>query len=111
MKYIDIVEIQITRNFCMQQRNLLMILWIHTSLKQKKEEKERSHYNDQCLVLAAQTTAKATPEVQIHQNWRLQEVKKCTTSSPDHRSEVVTLEKVCDLKTMSSTRPLPGTTN
>jgi hypothetical protein len=58
------------------------------------------------------TTTKTTPEFQTRQKRRLQEGNRAEApSSPDRRSQVFTLKIVAALKTMTSTKSLPGTTN
>jgi hypothetical protein len=58
------------------------------------------------------STTKTTPELQALQKRRLQKENSAQALlSPDQRSYVFTLKIVYTLKTVPSTRLLPGTTN
>jgi hypothetical protein len=81
--------------------------------KKEKETKKRKDPLQYSSPSSNNTsTTKTTPELQALQKLRLQEGNSAQVSpSSDQRSWVFILKIVSALKTMSSTRTLPGTTN
>jgi hypothetical protein len=87
---------------------------MHTALKQNKEEKKEkkmSRYNDLFLVAAVQHPPRQHPNSKFSKSGTF----KKEIVHKRHRRPIIdhmfTLEKVCALKTMPSTRSLLGTIN
>jgi hypothetical protein len=80
--------------------------------KEKETKKRKDPLQYSSLSSNNTSTTKTTPELQALQKRCLQEGNSAQAlSSPDQRSWVFTLKIVFALKTMPSTRTLPGTTN